>query len=46
MVTVEKLTEGASSILYNNMNFVRKSNAITKILYFQNDDTWQAPIHH
>jgi len=53
MVTVEKSTEGLNGglintlfILYDGMNFVRKSNAITKILDFKNDDMWQSPIYH
>jgi len=51
MVTVEKLTEGLNRGLinilfmhYGGINFVKKNNAVTKILDFQNDDMSWSPI--
>ena len=55
MVTVGKLTELDRDqyiyeiylfLLYNDVWFVMKNTAVMKILDFQNDDTWQSPIHH
>ena len=55
MFTTEKLTAELDEymsttlfLLYDGVNFVTKSNAIMKILDFQNknNDTCLSPIHH
>ena len=35
-----------SLLVYDDVNFMMKNNAIVKIFDFQNDDTWRSLIHH